>query len=357
MFNKKKFWITCAVMAAAGIVLTTAGVASGGIVNGIQLNSRGLHVYSPDLAGGSGEVLYKEEGRRIEAFDSIEIDLCQADVCIETSDRGEYEISYQVFGDISTDFECRVTDGRLVVAQKSRMNFMNIDFSWLVIGKTYADIEDSYVTVQVPAGKEISVIDVNTESGDLICTDILADRLDVSVEDGDVSLQSSQIQDISAVLDCGNMLADQTSGDRCSVKSEYGDIQMKDLNLAEDLEMSIECGKASFQNVAARDLNLKSSYGNAQADQIELRNMQLHMDTGDCSFADIEIEQCSIKTDYGDVQLSLRKDAADYGYRLKAEYGRITVGGEKMGDSYVTLDDGRQQMIQIECESGDIDIQ
>ncbi len=357
MINKKKFWAACAAMAAAGIVLTIAGVALGGTVYGIQLNASGLHVYSPHTGQNHGENVYIEKGRQVEAFDSIELDLCQADVRIEASDSENYEIAYHLYGQADTEFECSVSDGRLVLAQTDRINYLNMDFSWFMVGRTSADLDDGYVTVRIPFGQKLSLIHAKTERGGFICSGIEAGRLDVTSEYGDIDVRSSQIQETNAVLECGRMSMEQVSGDRCSIRNEYGDIQMKDLILTGDLEAYIDTGNAVFQNASLRDLKLHSDYGNVDARQTELDNMQIRMEAGDCEFVDAKIGQCSIKSEHGDVNISLTDDAAAYGYRLETEFGSIIVCGEKMGDSYSAFDDKGGRMLQIECETGDIAIE
>lgn len=352
MHNNRKFLAVCAVMAAAGMILTAAGIASGGTVNGIQLNKSGLHVYAPALVKESSKGRYLEKEEELEPFDSIEINMDYADIWLETSDNGKYGIFYHVAADVDLKYE--VKDGRLTAVKKDPMNYVGMDFAWIGIGRNIADVDEEYITIRMPEDAQLSAADLKSESGNIVCKGISADQMKAVTSYGDARISSARIQELDADLESGVIMIEQAAGRKYNIKSSYGDVLLDDVNLSEDMEVKVESGDLRLQDVTLRDLNLKSSYGGIDAEHTAFRTMQLSMESGDSCFTDVLFDKCSIKAEYGDVSLELTDDVKDYGYKLNAEFGSITVGGEEMGDTFSTLDWEQERTIEIGCESGNI---
>ena len=150
---------------------------------------------------------------------------------------------------------------------------------------------------------------------------------------------------------------EQVSGNTCSVESEYGKAAFRQVALSGDLLVTMESGNLEFYNTDARNLDLKNQYGTVSGRQTSFADISMNLESGDCQMQDILFDNCKIHSEYGDVELELQKDRPEYAYALDTEYGNIKIGGQKMEDTYVSLAENQEHLIEIHCESGDIRIQ
>ncbi len=133
MKNKNKFLISCAVMAAAGVVLAMAGFAAGGRVYGIGADWKGLHVYAPALEEKNGDDGSDAAGQNEELpgeFDRMQIQAEYADIRIERTDGDVYSLSYHLPG--YSELLKEVKDGKLLltIQQKGSARFGQVRWFW-----------------------------------------------------------------------------------------------------------------------------------------------------------------------------------------------------------------------------------
>ena len=356
MRKKIKFLMICAVLTGTGFVLAAIGIAMGGIIRGIQINAQGIHVYAPSLDSKNGSE-YESAVETLEAFQRIEVDVEYADIRVQSSDSQEYTLSYQLSDAGSLQKE--VKDGTLIVKhgdfRSSGSGFPNL--TWFFLGDNiHSDRVTESITIGLPEDAALSELSLNTDSGDVLCEKIQADSLKIHAEYGDVSLQDVEAGQTELALESGKLQMDQVQGEDCRIKGEYGDVTLKELALTKDLTVRLESGDLRFYETTMQGLNLNCDYGSIDGQQMEFTNAQMNLESGDCKLYDVLLEGCDINAEYGDVELQLRRDITDYAYNLQAEYGDIRFGGQKMGTSYVVLGKNAQELINIQCESGDIQI-
>lgn len=353
-----KFLMICAVLAGTGFALAAIGIAMGGIIHGIRINAQGIHVYAPSLDNNKkngAEYEFAEE--TLEAFDNIEVDVEYADIRVQPSGSQEYTLSYQLSDDSRLQKEVR--DGKLIVKNRDPRSSGNgfLNLTWFPMGDNmHSDHVTEYITIGLPENTVLSELSSDTESGDVLCEKIQADSLRIKSAYGDVSLQDVEAGQIELALESGKLQMDQVQGENCRIKGEYGDAAIRELALTKDLTIRLESGDLKFYETTMQGLNLDCDYGNIDGQQMEFTNAQMNLESGDCKLSDVLLEGCDIHADYGDVELQLREDLTDYAYNLCAEYGDIKIGGQKMGDSYATLGRNAQNLIGVQCESGNIQI-
>lgn len=358
MLKKRKFFIVCAVLAGIGLLLTGAGAVMGGFVNGIQIDAHGIHVYAPALAGQSGERgMYEQEEERLEAFDRIEIDVEYADIRIERSDSDAYQLSYCLSGDSRVQQEVR--DGKLTLknGDYSSGGYGYINVAWFLIGTGSAlGNQKETVVVRLPEAAELSDVVLVTDSGDVTCEHLQAERLQIEAEYGDISLTDVQAKELETDLDSGKLRMEQVRGDSCKVTDEYGDAEFYDLALTGEMKVEMESGDVKLRNAQMQTLLLSDCYGNVDGQQTALKDMQMSIESGDCIMKELSMDTCQIDASYGDVNLELAGAVKDYGYQLRTDYGTVSIAGETVGEAYVSLDKEQEKQIQISCESGNIKI-
>lgn len=360
--KNKKFLIVCAVLTVAGVVMSAAGVAMGGIVHGIRLGSRGLQISAPALQDGSAEKsVYSEKKQTVDAFSSMEIALEYADIRVEASETDEYRIAYAL--PKNQEIECSVSKNKLVIKQAGAYDngfFKFGDLSFFSLGsfgyESGAVPKLPQAVVYVPKKAQLTDVSIKTESGNVVCQDIQAGNLALTADYGDVKLENVQADEIGMELESGNLDMKQVQGKNCKVQNEYGDITINNIVFSGDMDVKLESGDISCQNARMQDLLLENSYGEVSGHQIKLRNLHAELESSSCSLDDIKLDKCEIESEYGDVNLALSNPLTGYGYNLSTEYGEITIDGEKMGESYHSLEHDNKDSMIIHCESGDIDI-
>lgn len=356
MKNNKKFLIGCAVLTIAGIVLSVAGTAMGGIVYNVRLGANGLHVTAPalqdDLKKKTG---YYEKTETLDAFHSVEIVLEYADVRVEESETDEFQVNYSL--PRAQEIEYGVSNGKLVLKSKQKGMFAFGDLSFFSIGYEPEQMRNTpQAIISVPKGEKLTDVNVETESGNVDCQDIQADNLKLMTDYGDIKLQNVQSDKTQIGLESGNLYMEQVQGTSCKLTNEYGNITIENATFKEDMDVKLESGDVSYQNARMRDLILQSSYGKVAGQQIKLRGLQAKLESSPCTWKEINLDQCEIEAEYGDVDLVLTNPLSEYEYDLKTEYGDITIGDEKMGETYRSIEHDKSGNIIIRCESGDIDV-
>lgn len=186
--NHKKIFPACALLAAAGLALTAAGVLLGGWVYGIQFDTQGIRVYAPLLEQESGrqDMVAKEE--KLEPFGEIAVSMECADVRIQASDSDDYVLSYCL--DQTGGLKKEVKDGRLVLEDEpvSAEGLENLKTMWFSIGSA-GQAAKQPVTIYVPAKAKLSDVTIQTESGDVSCESIQADRLAIASSYGSADIR------------------------------------------------------------------------------------------------------------------------------------------------------------------------
>ncbi len=354
-----KFFIICAIVAATGFVLTGMGIAMGGIVYGFGINAEGIKVYAPRLEQKNKEsetTMCRLDEQSLQAFDRMEIDVEYADIRVERTDSEQYTLSCNLSDEGRLQNE--VKDGKLIVRHKDNAAFGTgyADFMWFSVGNNSSVIKE-YITIGLPKQADLTDVCLDTDSGDITCENINTDSLSVRAEYGDVSLANIEAKEMEIHLESGEMQMEQVSGNTCSVESEYGKAAFRQVALSGDLLVTMESGNLEFYNTDARNLDLKNQYGTVSGRQTSFADISMNLESGDCQMQDILFDNCEIHSEYGDVELELQKDRREYAYALDTEYGNIKIDGQKMEDTYVSLAENQEHLIEIHCESGDIRIQ
>lgn len=391
MSKGKKFVVICCVTMGIGMALCMVGIAMGGRVNGINVGANGVSVSTLHGEQNGKTPLYQTGEEELDKFDGIKIDVSYADVTIQPAEY--YGISYNI--DERYNFSYKIENGTLVVSQKCPPN-MGVDFTWFSIGAASgmnAYTQQEFITVYVPTGSKFQNVDIDNDSGEVVCGNFYADKLNIKSEYSDVKLEKVGSKDAVITMDSGNFKAASFSDGDFTVENEYGNIVLEDVK-AGQLKLTANSGNLEVAEVTADSLFVDDEYGNVSLQKIYTDGMNLNADSGSISLADVEtndvvikaeygdvdgrnvktgslsgtlssgnckmkeltVKNVDLKSEYGNVELELMSKLTDYSYNLETEYGEISIGKKKMGENYESLEDGKEK-IAVYCESGNVEIE
>jgi hypothetical protein len=129
-------------------------------------------------------------GGALDTFDKIYVDTNVIDVSIVSGDSYSYSLSTSK--NLNTTVE--VSDGTLRVSQTGYNSFFNFGFN-----------ASCKVTIVVPDGVEISIIDITSDVGDINISEINATRATIDTNVGDVDLSSMTFKQMNISADVGDI--------------------------------------------------------------------------------------------------------------------------------------------------------
>ena len=213
---------------------------------------------------------------------------------------------------------------------------------------------DKKLTVTIPADTNLSDLKIQITSGDVKCSDIAAENVDVDTSSGDV--------DVSCTA--ANIKVDASSGDitltataeEISVESSSGDIVVKQTGKSRKIAAEASSGALDITAEEVINLRTKTSSGRIKVTADTVGNFESDSSSGRCeaSFAQAP-DSTDIETSSGSVKLLLPANA-----ELTAEFdtssGDITYEFPftKDGNHYVS--GAGTSKLRVETSSGDITI-
>ncbi len=309
----KRFFIICAIVVGSGIVLSLAGVLTGGLNFLGKMNERYTW-----LRAGHANMEYidiSDAG----AFDSISV-IGGIDVTVagstETGSRG---ISYDKNAGAP---EYSVKDGVLTV-DASRLNDG-------VVVNLASDDSTPELVISVP-DETMKKLDVTSDYGDVDVSRVTLDEMSIAAENGDIELQD---------VNCSSL----------TLASGYGDIDMS----------SVTCGS----------ITLTSEYGDIEGENIKSSGFSVKSQMGDVDLQGEFSGTTEVYLAYGDLELRTLLARDLYTIDAQAKSGEISIdsdhydwdgddddwtGHHASHEGKVSTGSG-QNILNIVNDLGDIDI-
>ncbi len=313
MKNKKTWLILSAMCVILGIIILTAGRILGGLP-GFYIDRNGIHTVNEAQASE-----FVRDSRVLEAFESIEIDIDEADVELIESDR--FAIDYCIAGEYGNVI-CEVKDGKLVFKEAAHNRIWNFGAFIPGFGEVL-DETDCYIRIEVPAGTQFDDILINMEEGSLNLPSLYAEQL--------------------------------------KLDNEYGDINIKKYH-GEKLKVDMQDGDFSADVIEAEQAEFNNEYGNILIDRISGGNILSKLEDGEFCINSLDMDRTEVSNEYGNVCLGIAEDMNEYGLDLETEYGSINIADGKLerrysdeGMTYRTKD-SRSKRIEVSCEDGNIEV-
>lgn len=388
-----KFVLVCAGMIGVGILLSCAGYLMGGRVWGIGLGTAGICVNSPNLMHEGGNVItYVEETENLEAFHSMDITMEYGNVSVIPSDH--YGIEYCV--DSRYDFTPEVVNGCLVAKETDIARHYD---QWVFWGIGSSSVlpggqKDEYIKVYVPEEAEFTTVKVYADFGEVECSGIKADKLELDADFGDMSLSDMKGTETTLLAGGGKLELTGFAGETLTICNEFGDVNMENVESIKSVNVTMESGRLKAETMQTGELtvvqefgdvilenvivggasDMRSESGGITLEQYETDSLIVNCDFGDvdgkevaattgnltlesgaCEIDWTKINTLTVESEFGDVKLTLPESVENYNFELETEFGDVRVDRADEGEHYHASVAGADS-VAVYCESGSIHI-
>ena len=291
------------------------------------------------LAGGDlmgfGTVEYETNSYVIDKdFTDVSIKTHTADVTVKRSDdetarvvcREESKLKHSV----------TVRDGALVIdVVDSRKWYEHIN-----IGISF---EDTSVTVYLPDGAYGDLL-INVNTGDTeIQKDLLFESIDVDSDTGDVTNYAWTTGAMRFKVTTGYITVSGARADSIGLKASTGNITLKDVNCAGEINHKCSTGKALFEDVNCDKFTSVGSTGDITLTAVKVTELlAIARDTGDVRFNGSDAAEIAVETDTGDVTGTLLTEKIFF---VTTDTGDVDVPESMVGGK-----------CKITTDTGDVDL-
>lgn len=303
-------------IAILSIVILFAALCTGFIIaNGIR-EEKNLSAGKDSLKKKPLET-HTLEKTKIEEFSEADIMLNYSNLSILPSDG--YYLEYRLDG-TCREPEYGVSNGKFHFQEGAPRT----KFQFNLFGYPAEQEESLYLNLYVPQEQYFEI-------------------LNLSVEDGNVTLQQTEAKKATLSLEYGNLELGSFTGESLSIASDSGNI--------------------TFDSMTCSQLDISAEYGNVTGESISISHQaDLSLDSGNLNLKHASFKNAAILSEYGEIVLELEDKASDYNYDLKAEYGNAVLDGTDLKKNeddiiiYQKEDKKNEKSIYISCESGNITI-
>ena len=295
----KVFWIVCAVMAAAGIVLTAAGIALGGLAM----------LSNTDEAGPVHEWLQRI-GRRVVTENTVPDQ--PDDLPDITAGDGDYDIGY-VPGE---------PDGNMITEYKG-INEISLDLSYLGV-------------IVEPSDNDAVIVDT--------------------------SQLSSEIRNDIVISQDGGELELETKGHR-GFKWNTEEMELLYISIPrgthyDAFSADVGAGLLEMKGVSAGEISLEVGAGQIIAEGVYTDVLEADCEAGQITLQGEVLQNADLDCDIGEVLFTLPGDMEVYNYELACSAGELIVGDESYSGirNRIRIDNGSSCQIKAECRIGRMEI-
>ncbi len=294
----KVFWIVCAVMAAAGIVMTAGGIALGGLTM----------LSSADESGPVHDWLQRT-GRIVrENTASDELD----DLSDITMDSGDYDGGY-VPGE---------PDGNMITAYD---------------GITEISLDLSYLSVIVsPSDSDAVIVDTSQLSSE-IRGDIV-----ISQDGGELELETEGHRGLKW----------NTAG------TEMLYISIPQGTHYNSFSADVGAGLLELEGISAGEISLEAGAGQIIAEGFYTDVLEADCGAGQVTLQGEVVQNADLNCDIGEVLFTLPGEREAYNYELSCSAGELIVGDEAYSGirNQMKIDNGSSCLIEAECRIGRMEL-
>jgi len=332
--NKKIIWQIAACAMALGLILAGIGFISGG-AKALTVGQNGIHLLK--------DTPYTLKNPNIEAFQSIDFDIQSADVDFIKSDHYGIEIHYS--GDTRKPLYT-VENGTLKVtnAGKNEFIFFNIDFG--ISNRSNA------IKVYLPANVSLKDVTIKNASGDLNLGNFTAQKADIKVPFGNVTMHDVCSDTLSVTINSGDGILRNINAKKLQVNDYFGDITIDDMT-ASQLTSVMKSGDYTIRNSKVDNMNVTNKFGKIGASNITTTQLTAQCNSGDMEFSGAIGGKTDIVSKFGDVDFSTSLPESQYSYDLSVKFGDIKVNGNEDAPK-VKENSGAANSLTISNSSGDI---
>ena len=225
-------------------------------------------------------------------------------------------------GEVPAVYE--VSGGEFKLRQKSNHVTINVDLSGLaaILSGTQDYVRQNQFVLYLPKDKQISIVEFDTEDGDISIDGLKSDKMDIAVDAGDIKLENAELQSGKITSSDGDIVVKNTNLKGMALTDNYGDVKCNDGSF-EDIAVKLNDGDLKLQNTKLTgNIKINSGYGDVKV----------------IGFDDWNDILVSARTSYGDVSVNHKID------------------GEKTETSFEKNVENPSAKLEINCSDGDISI-
>lgn len=141
------------------------------------------------------------------------------------------------------------------------------------------------------------------------------DKLDATLDMGDLSLGSLKVKDLTAELDMGNCTADDLTTRTADFDLDMGNFTAASLS-AETADIELSMGNLTITNVNADDFTVNNDMG----------DIKVGLLTG--------AQKIDLDTDMGTIELTVDGTLSDYGVDAANDFGTLLIDGKKYSETF-----------------------
>lgn len=250
----KIFWIVCAVLAAAGLILTAAGIILGAPVRGSEgerrlaawleefrensadAGSRALEKIDA-IPSSSGYTAQEPDGENILGFEGVknlEIDVTELAVIVNVYDGGQVTVDMKrLDSEVREQMKIRMHGGKLEIEAEEKDRF----------GSLAADHTSDELTlfISIPQDTEMEEITADVGAGYLEMTGISAKKLSVSADAGKADISGFSAERLEAECGAGQLVLEGGASEKAKLECGAGEVIYTVPGVREDYNYEMEC--------------------------------------------------------------------------------------------------------------------
>lgn len=303
------------------------------------------------------------EKTKIDDFDKINIKTNTIDIKIAQSDDKNCYIAYNLKkekGEVPAVYE--VSGGEFKLRQKSNHVTINVDLSGLaaILSGTQDYVRQNQFVLYLPKDKKISEAEFDTEDGDISIDGLKSDRIDISVDAGDIKLSDTESKEIKIASSDGDIEIKKSVFEKIDLYDSYGDLKTTDTDISNG-KISDDNGDIDFVNTKLKYINITDNYGDFKCNDGLFEEVNLQLNDGDIKLQNTEFSgNIKLKANYGDVKVIDSDAWKDISINAKTSYGDVSVNhkidGDKTETSFEKNVENPSAKLEINCSDGDIAI-
>lgn len=306
--TNKRLLAAAGIFCAVGILFFGVGIASGGrnYVKTADLNR--ISGAAMMDSGDSHSILSKTQ---IDDFSSLNIDLKNIDLDIQSSDDDNFYISYNIeTNDGMLPLSYQVQNSALNIVEKKgheSYSYIHIDINFLqeMLGQSHVIENSNKVTVYIPKKTDLSSFSCKMGYGDMNVESVNAQKAVIQNDDGDITISGCSFENLELSTDLGDLNIKDTALTDSQIKTMDGDVN------AENVSFN---GKSTF-NSSLGDITLSIPEKN-------LTSLSIQAEASDI---DIPEKLGSVITDEDDNQLVTSEKKTQNSLQLQNTDGEIRI--------------------------------
>lgn len=280
----KIFWIVCAVLAAAGLILTAAGIILGAPVSGSEgerrlaawleefrensadAGSRELEKIDA-IPSSSGYTAQEPDGENILGFEGVqnlEIDVTELAVIVNVYDGGQVTVDMKrLDSEVREQMKIRMHGGKLEIEAEEKDRFRSLA----------ADHTSDELTlfISIPQDTEMEEITADVGAGYLEMTGISAKKLSVSADAGKADISGFSAERLEAECGAGQLVLEGRASEKAKLECGAGEVIYTVPGVREDYNYEMECdvGKIEIGGDSYSGLGVERKEDNGSPHLIE----------------------------------------------------------------------------------------